>query len=219
MNIVRTNKNISCDLLDIPDLKPVMQETKKKTKRLSLTKRLLSRSKGVQTEVTANENEKKRNVSTASENGGYSETPPPMQPSSRKSSTSDMCDHCIMKQGTQPSADRNEWPIDKIELGYLEEICKLLDLDDRSKKPLLVALGCFTSIDAASIIKQFEPKGGKGIAKKALGIWGTVDRTHSVGALKKILSSMPRCDVLQVIENWEKLSVCHGCGITLKKPQ
>ncbi len=116
-------------------------------------------------------------------------------------------------------ADRNKWPILKIELGCWEEICDQLDLDERSKKSLLVALNCFTNNEAESIKKLCEPKGGKGVAKKALGMWATADRTHNVGALKEILSSMPRVDVVQVIENWEKLSVCHGCGIKLKKPQ
>ena len=119
---------------------------------------------------------------------------------------------------TKLPADRNKWPIYKIELGYLEKICKLLDLE-RSDKSLLVALSCFTGDDAASIKTEFAPTGGQGMANKALGRWATADLTHNVGALKEILSSMPRVDVLQQIEHWEKLSVCHGCGIKLKKPQ
>jgi hypothetical protein len=37
-----------------------------------------------------------------------------------------------------------------------------------------------------------------------------------VGALKKILKdTMQRDDVVEEIEKWENLSVCHGCGIKL----
>ena len=59
---------------------------------------------------------------------------------------------------------------------------------------------------------------GKGMANKALGIWGASDRENNVGALKKIVKcTMKRDDVFCVIKNWEKLPVCHGCSINLQE--
>jgi hypothetical protein len=148
-------------------------------------------------------------------NENYKGTTPP--PSRRFSPTSDkMCGKCVMNCETQlpDDPDRDEWPIDKIEHGCFQKMCELIDLYDRSKIPLMSALGCFCNTEADSINQEFKATGGMGIAKKALGRWGTSHRSHNVGALKEILQyTMKRMDVIREIERWEKMSVCHGCGI------
>jgi hypothetical protein len=128
------------------------------------------------------------------------------------------CDDATNKH--QLPDDRNKWPIDKIELSYLQAICKLLDLDHVSNEPILSALECFNQLQAATMKKQFEGNGGIGLAHDALKIWGTADDENNVGALKKIVKNkMKRIDVLNEIKKWEKLSVCHGCGMKLKIKQ
>ena len=125
-----------------------------------------------------------------------------------------MCGECVENDKSQQPHDRDNWPIYKIENGCLEEICKLLDLD-RSAKSLMVALGCFSANEAALITKEFMPS-GCGIAKRALDRWGASKKENNVGALKKILEeTMQRVDVVNVIEDWEKKRVCHGCGVKL----
>ncbi|CAB4044785.1 5 -methylthioadenosine S-adenosylhomocysteine nucleosidase, partial [Paramuricea clavata] len=99
-------------------------------------------------------------------------------------------------------------------------ICKLLDLDNVSKEPILSALECFDVLEATIMKNTFEAKGGIGLAKDALLKWGVADGENNVGALKKIVENkMKRTDVLDEIKKWEKLSVCHGCGIKLKIKQ
>jgi hypothetical protein len=91
-------------------------------------------------------------------------------------------------------------------------------LEDRSNESLLVALGCFSTNQADLIKQEFKPS-GRGMAKKALDLWGTSERENNVGALKKILQdTMKRMDVLTEIEDWNKLHVCHGCGVKLSQP-
>jgi hypothetical protein len=59
-----------------------------------------------------------------------------------------------------------------------------------------------------------------GTAKEVLGKWGSRNQENNVAALKKLLKdTMQRSDVVIEIEKWENLSVCHGCGIKLNKPQ
>ena len=125
-----------------------------------------------------------------------------------------LCSVCIAN--CENPGDRDSWPIHKIEHGCLDEIYMLLDLEDRSNKSLLAALG-FTSTDADSIRQTCRQKGCS-MAKNALGKWGTSEKVHNVGALKKILKNeLKRVDVLEVFEKWEKLHVCHGCGVKLRQ--
>ena len=127
-----------------------------------------------------------------------------------------MCPRCIMADKTDLPQDRNKWPIAQIEKGCFQEICNLLDLYDLSKEPLLSALNCFTTKEVTLITQEFMATRGKGMASKALGIWGTSEDGNNVGALKDILkNTMKRVDVLEKIENWEKQSVCYGCGINI----
>ena len=150
----------------------------------------------------------------AAANAGYTETPPAVRQFSP--TTDKMCDECVMNSETQLSDERDKWPIDKIEHGCLQKMCELIDLPDRSREPLMSALGDFSNNEADSITQEFTATGGKGISKRALDMWGTSDRSHNVGALKEILRhTMRRDDVIQRIEKWEKMSVCHGCGIKL----
>ena len=136
------------------------------------------------------------------------------QESKKSSKESPMCSSCASKDKTPLSSDRDKWPIGKIEFGCFDEICKLLDLTDRSKKPLMSALGGFDQTMAACIEKKYERVGGLGIAEVVLGRWGSSNHENTVGALKKILKdTMQRDDVVVEIEEWENLSVCHGCGI------
>ncbi|CAB4043370.1 Hypothetical predicted protein [Paramuricea clavata] len=131
-----------------------------------------------------------------------------------------MCSFCTSKDETPLSSNRDKWPICKIENDCFGEICKLLDLADRSKKPLMSALGSFDQTTAAYIEKKYEREGGVGTAKKVLCQWGSSNHKNNVGALKKILEdTMQRIDVVDEIEKWKKLSVCHGCGIKLNKRQ
>ncbi|CAB3993156.1 5 -methylthioadenosine S-adenosylhomocysteine nucleosidase-like isoform X16 [Paramuricea clavata] len=75
----------------------------------------------------------------------------------------------------------------------------------------------FASYLTLMMSKQCGAKGGTGIAEVALQKWGTGNRQHNVGALKKIVEeTMARVDVINEIENWEQLCVCHGCGNKLK---
>jgi DNA-nicking Smr family endonuclease len=122
----------------------------------------------------------------------------------------------MMKDETHLPQDRDKWPISQIENGCFQAICHLLDLHYLSnKEPLLSALG-FTQNEATSITQEFMARRGKGMANKALGIWGTSHRKNNVGVLKNIVKrTMRRDDVFCVIKNWEKLPVCHGCGINL----
>jgi hypothetical protein len=130
-----------------------------------------------------------------------------------------MCSSCASKDETPLSSDQDKWPIGKIEIGCSQQICKLLDLAEKSKEPLMSALGCFDQTAAACIEKTYGEKGGFGTAKEALGKWGSSNQENNVGALKKILEdTMQRDDVVIEIEKWEKLSVCHGCGIKWNKP-
>jgi protein-arginine kinase activator protein McsA len=131
-----------------------------------------------------------------------------------------MCGSCASKDETQLSSDRDKWPIDKIEIGCFHQICKLLDLAVRSKEPLMNALGCFDQTEAACIKITYETRGGSGTAEEVLSKWGSRNQeNNNVGALKKILKdNMQRDDVVVKIEKWEKLSVCHGCGIKFNKP-
>ena len=131
------------------------------------------------------------------------------QPASR------MCVSC--RATNEHPDDRNKWPIHKVEIGYFEKICELLDLHEHSKVPILSALECFNHTEVATMKQKFEAQGGIGLAKVALQKWGTGKRQNNVGALKKIVeNTMERIDVLEEIEKWEKLPVCHGCGIKLK---
>ncbi|CAB4003535.1 Transcriptional-regulating factor 1 [Paramuricea clavata] len=142
----------------------------------------------------------------------------PTQESKRSSKESPMCSSCASKDKTPLSSDRDKWPIGKIEFGCFRQICKLLDLADSSKEPLLSALGGFDQTTAAYIEKKYEIM-RVGIAKEVLDIWGSSSHENNVGALKKILKhTMQRIDVVDEIENWENLSVCHGCGIKCNKP-
>ena len=75
------------------------------------------------------------------------------------------------------------------------------------------ALGGFDQTMAACIEKKYERVGGLGIAEVVLGRWGSSNHENNVGALKKVLKdTMQRDDVVVEIEEWENLSVCHGCG-------
>ena len=135
-----------------------------------------------------------------------------MSPTEQKSL---LCGKCEKKRVSQLPDDRNYWPIYKMEIGCLEKIYKLLDLDDRSAESLMVALGGFSVNDADLIKKECMPS-GCGIAKKALDKWGTSNTKNNVGALKKILEkTMKRMDVVEEIEYWKELHVCHGCGVKL----
>jgi hypothetical protein len=130
-----------------------------------------------------------------------------------------MCESCDLKDETELSSDRDKWPIGKIETCCFHKICKLLDLADHSKEPLMNALGGFDQTTVAYIEKKYEGNGGFGTAKKVLGKWGSRNQENNVGALKKILKdTMQRIDVVVEIEIWENLSICHGCGIKLNKP-
>ena len=130
-----------------------------------------------------------------------------------------MCESCDLKDETQLSSDRDKWPIGKIEKACFDEICKLLDLAEKSKVPLMNALGGFDQITAAYIEKKYEIV-RVGIAKEVLNKWGSSNHKNNVGVLKKILEdTMQRVDVVDEIEKWENLSVCHGCGIKLNKPR
>ena len=129
-----------------------------------------------------------------------------------------MCSFCASKDETPLSSDRDKWPISKIEIGCFDQICNLLDLE-HSKVSLMSALGGFNQTTAACIKKKYEAKGGLGIAEEVLYKWGSSNQENNVGALKKILTdTMQRVDIVGEIEKWEKLSVCHGCGIKLNKP-
>jgi hypothetical protein len=142
----------------------------------------------------------------------------PTQESKKSSKESPMCS-CDSSE-TPFSSDRDKWPIDKIEIGCFQQICKLLDLAEKSKEPLVSALGGFDQTTAACIEKTYGEKGGMGTAKEVLGKWGSRNQENNVGALKKILEdTMKRVDVVVEIEKWENLSVCHGCGIKWNKPQ
>jgi protein-arginine kinase activator protein McsA len=144
----------------------------------------------------------------------------PTQESKKSSKEIPMCSSCASKDETPLSSDRNKWPIGKIEISCFQQICKLLDLAEKSKEPLVSALGCFDQITAARIVKTYGEKGGLGTAKELLGRWGSRNHENNVGALKKILKdTMQRSDVVIEIEKWENLSVCHGCGIKLNKLQ
>ena len=129
-----------------------------------------------------------------------------------------MCGECVKNGKSQLPDDRDNWPIYKMEIGCLDEIYKLLDLDDPSSEPLMVALGGFSKHEADLIKKECMPN-GCGIARKALDRWGASKSENNVGALKAILKeTMKRQDVVDVIENWKKLRVCHGCGVKLNYP-
>ena len=144
----------------------------------------------------------------------------PTQESKKSSKESPMCSSCASKDETQLSSDRDKWCIGKVETGCFQKICELLDLADRSKEPLVSALGCFDQTAAACIEKKYREKGGLGTAKEVLDKWGSRNRENNMGALKKILKdNMQRDDVVEEIEKWEKLSVCHGCGIKWNKRQ
>ncbi|CAB4034910.1 ankyrin repeat domain-containing 17, partial [Paramuricea clavata] len=139
------------------------------------------------------------------------------QESKKSSKESPMCSSCDFKDETPLSSDRDKWPIGKIENGCFHKICKLLDLTHRSKEPLMSALGGFDQATTAGIETKYELKGGMWIAEEVLGRWASRNQENNVGALKKILGdTMQRLDVLFEIEKWEKLSVCHGCGIKLR---
>ena len=143
----------------------------------------------------------------------------PTQESKKPSKESPVCSSCASKDETPLSSDRDKWPIGKIEIGCFYQICDLLDLAYCSKEPLMSALGCFDQTTAACIEKTYGEKGGFGIAKEALGKWGSSNQENNVGVLKKILEdTMQRSDVVVEIEKWENLSVCHGCGMKLNKP-
>ena len=143
----------------------------------------------------------------------------PTQESKKSSKESPMCSSCDSSE-TPLSSDRDKWPIDKIEIGCFQQICKLLDLAEKSKEPLVSACECFDQITAACIEKTYGQKGGMGTAKEVLGKWGSRNQENNVGALKKILKdTMQRSDVVVEIKKWEDLSVCHGCGIKLNKLQ
>jgi hypothetical protein len=140
--------------------------------------------------------------------GGNNNFPPPVQ----------MCTSCDTKDETQLSSDRDKWPIGKIENGCFQQICELLDIAKRNNRPLMSALDGFDQTMAACIKKEYEAKGGSGTTEEVLGKWGSSKHENNVGALKKILKKIvKRVDVLDVIEKWKKLSVCHGCGIRLNK--
>ena len=144
----------------------------------------------------------------------------PTQESKKSSKESPMCRSCASKDETPLSSDRDKWPIGKIEIGCFYQICDLLDLAYYNKEPLVSALGGFDLTAAACIEKKYEGNGGVGIAKEVLCKWGSSNQENDVGALKKILEdTMQRVDVVVEIEKWEKLSVCHGCGIKLNKRQ
>jgi hypothetical protein len=144
----------------------------------------------------------------------------PTQESKKSSKESPMCSSCVSKDETPLSSDQDKWPIGKIENSSIHQICILLDLSDRSKEPLMNALGCFDQTTAAYIKTKYGEKGGVGTAEEVLNKWGSSNQENNVGALKKILKdNMQRVDVVEEIEKWEKLFVCHGCGIKLNKPQ
>jgi hypothetical protein len=62
----------------------------------------------------------------------------PTQESKKSSKESPMCSYCDSSE-TPLSSDRDKWPIDKIEIGCFQQICKLLDLAEKSKEPLVSA--------------------------------------------------------------------------------
>jgi hypothetical protein len=140
----------------------------------------------------------------------------PTQESKKSSKKSPMCSSCASKDETPFSSDQDKWPIGKIENGCFQQTCKLLDLAVRSKVPLTSALDGFDQTEAAYIKTKYEREGGVGTAEEVLGKWGSRNKENNVGALKKILKDkMQRSDVVDEIEKWENLSVCHGCGIKL----
>ena len=144
----------------------------------------------------------------------------PTQESKKSSKESPMCSSCDSKDETPLSSDRDKWPIGKMENSSIREIRRLLDVAKRSKEPLMSALGGFDQTTAAYIETKYERQGGVGTAQEVLDKWGSRNHENNVGALKKILEdTMQRIDVVVEIEKWEKLSVCHGCGIKLNKPQ
>jgi hypothetical protein len=191
-------------IIDTFGSKPT-QETTKKPRRLSFTNLRRSSSKG-------SPGENNKSPTNEISNEGYKATPP--LPRKFK-----MCSSCTSKDETQLLINRDEWPIGKIENGCFHNICKLLDLADRSNEPLMSALDGFDQTMAACIKKRYEGNGGLGTAEEALGKWGSSNHENNVRALKKILKdTMKRVDVLDEIKKWEKLPVCHGCGIRLNKP-
>ena len=126
-----------------------------------------------------------------------------------------MCCHCLSSNKSRLPDNRDEWPIHKIDSSTYSAVCENLDLK-LGKKPLVEALGCFSTKEVAKLQQKHSPTGGIGLSKEALGIWGNSDCTHNVSKLKKILKEdMQRIDVLQEIEEWETFSVCHRCGIRL----
>ena len=172
----------------------------KKLKRLSLKRSLSKDSPSSPEQNALGKNE--------SVNIGYSTTPP----LSRKPS---MCNPCVMekKSDSELSENRDTWPISMIDPGTFEEICTLIDLEDRNTIPLFKAFDCFNQTEVAKMTSECKPTGGLGIAKKALNKWGTNCRENNVGAFKVIVEkSLQRDDVLKKIRAWEKMSVCHSCG-------
>ncbi|XP_028398327.1 uncharacterized protein LOC114521951 [Dendronephthya gigantea] len=195
---------------------PSQEENKKKGKMSSLRRRLSSSSSSASPnsdtgKMLGTENDPKNQKILEVENPGYKNTPPHTPPAGRKrDKTCNACSYVSL----QPD-DRNSWPIYKMENAHFEKICVLLDLPDRSREPLLSVLGCFSVTEVAEINQRCGPT-GVGTARIALIRWGNYDRKNNVGALKKILNErMKRNDVLDVIEEWEKLPVCHGCCIRL----
>ena len=79
-----------------------------------------------------------------------------------------MCSFCSANKLQQAPSIRNEWPINKIETSCYEKICTLLDLTDRNKTSILVALGCFSQTQASLITQEFRGTGGIGVAHRAL---------------------------------------------------
>ncbi|CAB4006384.1 Hypothetical predicted protein [Paramuricea clavata] len=138
----------------------------------------------------------------------------PTQKSKKSSKESPMCSSCASKDETPLSSDRDKWPIGKIEIGCFQQICKLLDFANRSKEPLVSALGGFNQTEAAYIGITYEAKGGLGTAEEVLFKWGSRNHENNVGALKKIVQyTLQRIDVVDEIEKWENSSVCHGCEL------
>ena len=184
-----------------------LQEAKKvRRPSLKMMRRRLSSSSGFRRQHSRDEEQS--NTATADckkqENEAYNHSP--------ETRRKNMCSSCSLKNEQPLSPDRNEWPIHKIETSYYEEICKLLDIKDRSSLSICAVLGCFPQTEAKAIEQQF--KNGTGVANKALSIWGASNRANNVGALKKIFEEK-RYDVFEEIEKWEKIPVCHGCGVKL----
>jgi CDGSH-type Zn-finger protein len=138
----------------------------------------------------------------------------PTQESKKSSKESPMCSSCVSKDETPLSSDRDKWPIDKIDNACFHQICILLDLTEKSKVPLMSALDGFAQTTAAYIDKKYEIV-RVGIAKEVLCRWGSSNHKNNVGALKKILKKIL---VVDEIQKWENLRVCHGCGMKLNKP-